>query len=59
MSENETSSTGGEQDDLGRLPLLPWCRDCWDQAAEGTKEERNNELPETCQKCGSEEVFWI
>lgn len=47
------------ESDNDRLPMLPWCRDCWDQSAAGTQKERNEELPEECQNCGSSEVFWI
>lgn len=41
-----------------RLPELPWCEECWNQAADGTRDERD-QLPETCDQCGSTEVFWI
>jgi hypothetical protein len=46
-------------EELDRLPQLPWCRECWDQAAEGTRQDRDNELPDTCDRCGCNEVFWI
>jgi len=57
----ETDQTAGGTDDAGvpRYPDLPWCRECWSQAAEGTREERENELPDECEECGSTEVFWI
>jgi len=40
------------------MPTLPWCNDCWDQAAEGTKEELDGR-PDECQHCDSTRVFWI
>ncbi len=43
---------------IQKLPVLPWCEDCWSQAAEGTRKDRES-LPDECQQCGSEDVFWI
>lgn len=54
-----TSSNGDCDPHAEWLPLIPWCGDCWDQAAEGTAEDRDGELPDECQNCGSDEVFWI
>jgi len=50
--------SGQSADGTDRLPELPWCRECWEQAGEGTQKERSG-LPEKCQHCGSSEVFWI
>jgi len=41
------------------LPMIPWCGDCWGRSADGTQEERDDELPSACENCGSTEVFWI
>lgn len=46
-------------DGMGRVPQLPWCRDCWDQSAQGTRQDRCDELPDECERCGSTGVFWI
>lgn len=54
MTQSDSST-----DETDRVPMLPWCRDCWDQAADGTQQERNDELPDCCERCGSNEVFWI
>lgn len=54
------ATDGGQvEDGTERLPTLPWCRECWDRAADGTQEELDSELPDECQHCGSTEVFWI
>jgi hypothetical protein len=53
------SSNGTNRDEDLRLPMIPWCGECWDRAADGTQEERDHELPEECENCGSTEVFWI
>ena len=47
MSEQST-------EDIGRLPMLPWCRDCWDQIGEA-----DGELPDQCPECGSTEVTML
>jgi len=59
--EPQSSEEAGRatQQESARLPSLPWCSDCWDQAAEGTQADLNSELPEECQHCGSNGVFWI
>lgn len=56
-----TTDSAPEADDgyVAQIPTLPWCGDCWDQAAEGSQEDRDGALPDNCEQCGSEQVFWI
>ena len=45
--DRELRTDGGE----ARVPLLPWCRDCWDQIGPDDAEP-----PEKCPECGSTDV---
>ena len=40
--------------DSMRLPLLPWCGECWDQIGEA-----DSEPPDVCPDCGSDDTFMI
>lgn len=45
---------GEMPEDEDRLPMIPWCRDCWDKIGEA-----DTEPPEECPECGSERTFKI
>jgi hypothetical protein len=55
MTDSQDQSIAAE---IERLPEIPWCEGCWELAADGTRSERSG-LPEECERCGSDEVFWI
>lgn len=61
MTDGGTEQSGDRiEQEMDRLPMIPWCGDCWDQAADGTKRDRDGELPDECERCGAvDEVFWI
>ena len=46
--------SGHRTDETYRLPLLPWCRDCWKQIGED-----DGDLPDECPDCGSESVMML
>lgn len=37
--------------DTERLPMLPWCYDCWDQIGED-----DTDPPSECPECGGDDV---
>lgn len=36
------------------LPMLPWCRECWDQIGPA-----DTDPPDTCPECGCADTFVI
>jgi Zn finger protein HypA/HybF involved in hydrogenase expression len=48
------TSESDQYDEEMRLPMLPWCRECWDQIG-----EPDTRPPDSCPDCGSSETFLI
>lgn len=43
-----------DDDPITRLPLLPWCGDCWEQIGDDDAEP-----PDTCPECDGDDTFLL